>query len=52
MRCVFLQPIKQIVEDAGAGFAFPSQSVYVEALPDAPEPFPAPTPEPKRTAPV
>ena len=44
--------IKQIVEDAGAGFAFPSQSVYVEALPDAPEPFPAPTPEPKRTAPV
>ena len=44
--------IKQIVEDAGAGFAFPSQSVYVEALPDAPEPFPAPTPEPKRTASV
>jgi MscS family membrane protein len=27
--------IKKIVENAGAGFAFPSQSVYVESLPDA-----------------
>lgn len=26
--------IKKIVENAGAGFAFPSQSVYVESLPD------------------
>jgi MscS family membrane protein len=25
--------IKQIVEGAGTGFAFPSQSVYVETLP-------------------
>ena len=27
--------IKKIVENAGAGFAFPSQSVYVESLPEA-----------------
>jgi MscS family membrane protein len=26
--------IKRIVEDAGTGFAFPSQSLYVEALPE------------------
>lgn len=26
--------IKKIVEDAGTGFAFPSQSIYVESLPD------------------
>jgi MscS family membrane protein len=26
--------IKQIVEEAGTGFAFPSQSLYVETLPD------------------
>lgn len=32
--------IKDIVEGAGTGFAFPSQSIYVEALPgDGPEPF-------------
>lgn len=32
--------IKGIVEDAGSGFAFPSQSVYVETLPGGgPEPF-------------
>lgn len=32
--------IKAIVEDAGAGFAFPSQSIYLEALPDdRPEAF-------------
>lgn len=34
--------IKHIVEDAGTSFAFPSQSLYVEALPfGAPEMFPA-----------
>jgi MscS family membrane protein len=33
--------IKRIVEAAGAGFAFPSRSLYLEALPDAPEVFPA-----------
>ena len=32
--------IKQIVEDAGSGFAFPSRSLYVESMPDAPEIFP------------
>jgi MscS family membrane protein len=33
--------IKRLVEEAGAGFAFPSQSVYVETLPfGTPEPFP------------
>ncbi len=32
--------VKEIVEGAGTGFAFPSQSVYVEALPnDGPEVF-------------
>ncbi|MBL7213529.1 MAG: mechanosensitive ion channel family protein [Desulfobacteraceae bacterium] len=32
--------IKEIVEEAGAGFAFPSQSVYVETLPnEGPEVF-------------
>jgi MscS family membrane protein len=36
--------IKEIVEAAGAGFAFPSQSVYVETLPmEKPEPFVPPT---------
>jgi len=25
--------VKEIVEGVGAGFAFPSQSVYIEALP-------------------
>jgi len=35
--------IKEIVEGAGSGFAFPSQSVYVESLPgDAPELFAPP----------
>jgi len=28
--------IKRIVEDAGAGFAFPSRSLYVETLPEVP----------------
>ena len=39
--------IKEIVEDeAGAGFAFPSSSIYVETLPfDKPEAFEAPTGE-------
>ena len=32
--------IKEIVEGAGTGFAFPSRSVYLETLPDAPEVFP------------
>lgn len=32
--------IKDIVENAGTGFAFPSRSLYVESLPDAPEVFP------------
>ncbi|MCI4660937.1 MAG: mechanosensitive ion channel [Neomegalonema sp.] len=30
--------IKRIVEEAGSGFAFPSQSVYVEAMPEPPKP--------------
>lgn len=35
--------IKEIVEGAGSGFAFPSRSLYVEALPlDAPEAFAPP----------
>jgi len=32
--------IKKIVTDAGTGFAFPSRSLYLESLPDAPEVFP------------
>jgi len=32
--------IKDIVESTGTGFAFPSRSLYVESLPDAPEVFP------------
>lgn len=31
--------IKKIVEGAGTGFAFPSRSLYLEKLPDAPEIF-------------
>lgn len=40
----FALAIKEIVEEkAGAGFAFPSQSIYIESLPqDAPEPFTPP----------
>lgn len=35
--------IKEIVEDAGSGFAFPSRSLYLEAVPtDAPELFSPP----------
>jgi MscS family membrane protein len=41
--------IKAIVEGAGSGFAFPSRSLYVEALPgDGPETF-APPDEPSDT---
>ncbi len=36
--------IKRIVEEAGAGFAFPSQSVYVETVPEGAERF-TPPPE-------
>ena len=37
--------IKEIVEGAGSGFAFPSRSLYVEALPGgSPEPFVPPEP--------
>jgi len=32
--------IKAIVEEADAGFAFPSRSLYLETMPDAPEVFP------------
>lgn len=35
--------VKQVVEDAGTGFAFPSQSLYVEKVPqDGPEAFDPP----------
>ena len=36
--------VKDIVEEAGTGFAFPSQSIYVESMPvlDAPESFTPP----------
>ncbi|MBW2708125.1 MAG: mechanosensitive ion channel family protein [Deltaproteobacteria bacterium] len=43
--------IKQIVEEAGTGFAFPSQSVYVESLPnEAPEVFVPPEKQTTKTA--
>lgn len=32
--------IKAIVEGAGTGFAFPSRSLYLETMPDAPEIYP------------
>ena len=39
--------VKEIVEGAGASFAFPSQSVYVEQMPkDMPEPFTPPADRP------
>lgn len=38
--------VKNIVETAGSGFAFPSQSVYVEALPGKAENFPLPEDSP------
>jgi len=37
--------IKRIVEGAGAGFAFPSRSLYLETLPDSPEVFPLSPPK-------
>ena len=38
--------IMEVVESAGSGFAFPSQSLYVESLPDdRPEPFVPPEPK-------
>ncbi len=41
--------IKEIVEHHGAGFAFPSTSLYVETLPfGKPEPFQVPSPETPR----
>ncbi|MBN2338524.1 MAG: mechanosensitive ion channel family protein [Acidobacteria bacterium] len=37
--------VKEIVEEAGSGFAFPSRSLYLESVPPgAPEPFQAPGP--------
>ncbi|WP_420348530.1 mechanosensitive ion channel family protein [Pelagibius sp.] len=45
--------IKEVVEGAGSGFAFPSQSLYVESLPDdRPEPFVPPQDDGKATAAV
>ena len=42
--------IKEIVEEAGAGFAFPSRSLYLENTQDAPEVFPlSPKAEPEKT---
>lgn len=38
--------IKEIVEGAGTSFAFPSRSLYLETLPDAPEVFPLSPPNP------
>ncbi len=41
--------IKEIVEEAGTSFAFPSRSLYLETLPDAPEVFPL-SPPPRKSA--
>ncbi len=38
--------VKEIVEGAGTSFAFPSRSLYLETLPDAPEVFPLSPPRP------
>jgi len=44
--------IKEIVEGAGTGFAFPSRSLYVEAMPgDAPEVFAPPAGTPNTATP-
>jgi MscS family membrane protein len=40
--------IKEIVEGAGTSFAFPSRSLYLETLPDAPEIFPLSPPAPEK----
>ena len=45
--------VKDIVEGHGAGFAFPSTSIYVETLPfGKPEPFPIPGHAPAQPAPT
>ncbi|HIP80234.1 MAG TPA: mechanosensitive ion channel family protein [Kiloniellaceae bacterium] len=45
--------IKEVVEGAGSGFAFPSHSLYVESLPDdRPEPFVPPQDDGKPAAAV
>jgi len=41
--------VKEIVEKAGSGFAFPSQSLYIESLPDGAENFVPPVKK-KQTA--
>ncbi len=43
--------IKEIVEGAGTSFAFPSRSLYLETLPDAPEVFPLSPPRPAASGP-
>ncbi|MFO7552686.1 MAG: mechanosensitive ion channel family protein [Haliea sp.] len=44
--------IKEIVEGAGASFAFPSRSLYLENQPDAPEVYPlSPPPEAGKSKP-
>lgn len=50
----FAYKIKEIVEEAGAGFAFPSQSVYVESLPPSPDEISAmrATEPPRQSAPA
>jgi len=42
--------IKDIVEGAGTGFAFPSRSLYLETLPDSPEVFPLSPPPAKASS--
>ncbi len=45
--------IKEIVEGAGAGFAFPSRSLYLENQSDAPEVYPlSPPPSPGESEPA
>jgi len=43
--------IKDIVESAGTGFAFPSRSLYVETLPEGTEAFQLPSPRTSATPP-
>ena len=38
----FAYEIKNVVEQAGSGFAFPSQSIYVESWPAGEEAYPLP----------
>lgn len=45
--------VKQIVEGAGTGFAFPSQSLYVQTVPgEAPEMFVPPSTQPSSSTPT